>query len=138
MKRFVLRTRILLAAALVVGSPGLARAGPLKTWGNEPPDKAETTETRPSEPPPPPPTSGTPVFAEGSEAEHPSEPSPGIVRASGKVGLKYVLEGVQVRGNTSTLARVILRFVPFHAGDTLDVDDKELLLTRFRLLGTGF
>lgn len=55
-----------------------------------------------------------------------------------KVGLRYTLEGVEVRGNTTTLARVILRFVPFRAGSVLDVDDKELLLTRFRLLGTGF
>jgi outer membrane protein assembly factor BamA len=62
----------------------------------------------------------------------------GVVRAPGKVGLRYTLEGIQIRGNTTTLSRVILRFVPFRAGDTLDVDDKELLLTRFRLLGTGF
>jgi outer membrane protein assembly factor BamA len=54
------------------------------------------------------------------------------------VGLKYLLEGVEVRGNTTTLSRVVLRYVPMHAGDTLDVDDKELELTRFRLLGTGF
>jgi outer membrane protein assembly factor BamA len=49
-----------------------------------------------------------------------------------------VLEGVEVRGNTTTLARVILRFVPFKPGTPLDVDDKELSFTRFRLLGTGF
>lgn len=60
------------------------------------------------------------------------------MRTPGRVGLRYQLEGVQIRGNTSTLARVIQRFVPFHAGDVLDVDDKELELTRFRLLGTGF
>jgi outer membrane protein assembly factor BamA len=53
-------------------------------------------------------------------------------------GLHYVLEGIEVRGNTSTLARVILRFVPFQRGMVLDVDDKELQLTRFRLLGTGY
>jgi outer membrane protein insertion porin family len=66
------------------------------------------------------------------------ESFPSIVRAPGKVGLRYILEGVEVRGNTTTLARVVLRYVPFHAGDTLDVDDKEVELTRFRLLGTGF
>ncbi|MGH7268941.1 MAG: BamA/TamA family outer membrane protein, partial [Polyangiaceae bacterium] len=37
-----------------------------------------------------------------------------------------------------TLARVVLRYVPFHAGDVLDVNDPELEATRFRLLGTGF
>jgi outer membrane protein assembly factor BamA len=65
------------------------------------------------------------------------EPS-AIVRGPGHVSLRYLLEGVEVRGNTTTLSRVVLRYVPFHAGDTLDVDDKELELSRFRLLGTGF
>jgi len=54
------------------------------------------------------------------------------------VGLRYTLEGIEVRGNTTTLARVVLRYVHFRAGDTLNVDDAELELTRFRLLGTGF
>lgn len=49
-----------------------------------------------------------------------------------------MLEGIEIRGNTTTLARVILRFVPFQPGTVLDVDDKELQLTRYRLLGTGF
>ena len=61
-----------------------------------------------------------------------------IVRAGGRVGLRYVLEGVEVRGNTSTLTRVVLRYVPFKVGAPLDADDAELTLTRFRLLGTGF
>jgi outer membrane protein assembly factor BamA len=61
-----------------------------------------------------------------------------VVRAAGAVGLKYTLEGVEVRGNTTTLARVVLRYVPFRAGDVLDVNDPELEYTRFRLLGTGF
>jgi outer membrane protein insertion porin family len=54
------------------------------------------------------------------------------------LGFKYVLEGVEVRGNAATLSRVVLRYVPFHPGDVLDVDDREIELTRFRLLGTGF
>jgi outer membrane protein assembly factor BamA len=49
-----------------------------------------------------------------------------------------LLEGLEVRGNTATLARVVLRYVPFRPGDVLDVDDREIELTRFRLLGTGF
>jgi outer membrane protein assembly factor BamA len=60
------------------------------------------------------------------------------VRAAGGVGLRYTLEGIEVRGNTTTLARVVLRYVPFHEGDVLDVNDPELEATRFRLLGTGF
>jgi outer membrane protein assembly factor BamA len=59
------------------------------------------------------------------------------VRSPG-LGLKYVLEGVEVRGNHTTFSRVVLRYVPFRAGDVLDVNDPELELTRFRLLGTGF
>ena len=69
------------------------------------------------------------------------EPDEGVVRPPppvGPGGLRYLLEGIEIRGNTTTLARVILRFVPFQRGATLDVDDKELQLTRFRLLGIGF
>ncbi len=62
----------------------------------------------------------------------------GVVHTPGATGLKYTLEGVEVRGNTTTLPRVVLRYVALHPGDVLDVDDPELELTRFRLLGTGF
>jgi outer membrane protein assembly factor BamA len=91
-------------------------------------------------PAPPPATLGVPV--DGGETAPPpngtSGPSEPIVRAPGVVGLRYTLEGVEVRGNRTTLARVVLRYVPFHAGDPLDPNDRELELTRFRLLGTGF
>src|SRR5439155_6966388 len=98
-------------------------------------------------PPSPPPASiGDPVDGAQTAPATPTgpavEPEPAraapIVRAPGVVGLRYTLEGVEVRGNTTTLARVVLRYVPFRAGDVLDVDDPELQLTRFRLLGTGF
>jgi hypothetical protein len=56
----------------------------------------------------------------------------------GKLGLRYEIESVRVRGNHRTLERVILRYVPYRAGDQLEVDDEHLELTRFRLLGTGF
>jgi len=52
--------------------------------------------------------------------------------------VRYTLEGVEVRGNTRTRARVVLRFVPFKQGDIFDVDDPEVELSRYRLLGTGF
>lgn len=115
-------------------SARFAEAGPLKTWGAEPPEpQAEPQQQAPASPPPPPPSSmGTPVEA-APEAPPPS-PRPPV----GPGGLRYVLEGIEVRGNTTTLARVILRMVPFQRGAVLDVDDKELQLTRFRLLGTGF
>jgi len=58
--------------------------------------------------------------------------------APGLSGLRYLLEGVEVRGNTTTLSWIVLRYVPFHAGDVLDVNNRALTLTRFRLLGTGY
>lgn len=143
--------RPLLAAAIasaIAFAPAALRAQPLKTWGAEPGEPQNQAEPRrptepPGPPPPPPSPSDVPRPPRGEstpapEEERPTEPSPGIVRGPGRVGLRYVLEGVEIRGNTSTLGRVIQRFVPFRPGDTLDVDDKELLLTRFRLLGTGF
>jgi outer membrane protein assembly factor BamA len=55
-----------------------------------------------------------------------------------RVRLRYTLQGIEVRGNTRTQDRVVLRYVPFRAGDLLDVNDPEVELTRYRLLGTGF
>src|SRR5690242_7988481 len=126
------RTRLLnlaLCLAAVLIAPAAA-AAPMKTWGVDPPVPDETEPTTPTEPPPVRP----PVTPPPTESEAPRPPE----RTMAPGGLRYVLEGVEVRGNTTTLARVILRFVPFQRGMTLDVDDKELVLTRFRLLGTGF
>ncbi|HEY8040727.1 MAG TPA: BamA/TamA family outer membrane protein [Polyangiaceae bacterium] len=125
--------------------PALARAQAVRTWGGEPDTPAPTTSASapppppPSPPEPPPVTLGTPVpgSASGPSGPPTTEATP-IVRMPGSIGLKYTLEGIEVRGNTTTLARVVLRYVPLHAGDVLDVDDPELELTRFRLLGTGF
>lgn len=52
--------------------------------------------------------------------------------------LRYTLEAVEVRGNDRTSRRVIDRYVRLQPGDVLDVDNPELELTRYRLLGTGF
>jgi outer membrane protein insertion porin family len=131
-----------------------AHAQPIRTWGGEKtPPEGTPPETPPEPPPvdtvpppPPPVTIGTPVDGPPPPAPPPtpppaeaaSEPSGAIVRGPGRVGLRYQLEGVEVRGNTSTLSRVILRYIPFKPGDTFDVDDREIAYTRFRLLGTGF
>ena len=129
-----------IAFAIALAPARHANAQPLKTWGADPTEPTPPRDpAHDSEPPPPPPSDRIPADRTTPEGdERPTEPSPGIVRGPGRVGLRYTLEGVEIRGNTSTLARVIQRFVPFHPGDTLDVDDKELLLTRWRLLGTGF
>jgi outer membrane protein assembly factor BamA len=57
---------------------------------------------------------------------------------SHEIRVRYELQGIEVRGNTRTADRVVLRYVPFETGDVLDVSDDALELTRFRLLGTGF
>jgi outer membrane protein insertion porin family len=62
---------------------------------------------------------------------------PGISSPPG-APVRYTLEGVEVRGNTRTGSRVVLRYVPFEVGDVIDVDDPELELARYRLLTTGF
>jgi outer membrane protein insertion porin family len=70
------------------------------------------------------------------------EASPDLERSSSADpagdGVRYVLEGVEIRGNTKTRSRVVERYVPFKSGDILDVDDPGLTLMRYRLLGTGF
>ncbi|HVJ21328.1 MAG TPA: BamA/TamA family outer membrane protein [Polyangiaceae bacterium] len=58
--------------------------------------------------------------------------------AAERVPLKYTLEGIEVRGNSKTSTRVVLRYIPFAEGDVSDVDSPALELARFRLLGTGF
>lgn len=50
----------------------------------------------------------------------------------------YALERVELRGNRRTDGAVLLRHVPYRAGDRLDPTDPELELVRYRLLSTGF
>jgi outer membrane protein assembly factor BamA len=52
--------------------------------------------------------------------------------------IRYVLEGIEIHTDGRTGKRVVLHYVPFRAGDVLDVADPELDLTRYRLLATGF
>jgi outer membrane protein assembly factor BamA len=86
---------------------------------------------------------GTPAQPEPPPAvPPPAEPPPESPRAGEVPGdessLKYVLEDIEVRGNTQTRSRVVIRYVPFRPGDVIDADDPQLVLTRYRLLGTGF
>ena len=147
-------------ASLAAPCGRVARAQPVQTWGvpPRPGAPAPAPRRRPRRRHPrsrPRSTLGTPTPGSTSaarRARRPPSPCPRSMppsadarggtrrrpRTPGAIGLKYTLEGVEVRGNTTTLPRVVLRYVPFHAGDVLDVDDPELELTRFRLLGTGF
>lgn len=126
----------LVAVALLAGLSRSASAQPARTWGAEPrapvaaaPQPDRVTEAHGSVTPPP---SLAPRRAPDHSAEGDGEGSPTAATP------RYTLEGVEIRGNTTTLAHVVLRFVPYRAGDSLDVDDSELMLTRFRLLGTGY
>jgi len=81
--------------------------------------------------------------ARGEEAKSPRLPQAGNAMSAAtatqdRQHIRYVLEGIELRGNVRTAGRVILRYVKFRAGDVLDVADPELELTRYRLLGTGF
>jgi outer membrane protein insertion porin family len=96
--------------------------------------RALTAVTPPPPAPPPPPPPAPPPPPPATSAPAPSAPPPSSERAR----IRYQLQGIEVRGNTRTRDRVVLRYVPFRAGDVLDVEDPEIELTRFRLLGTGF
>jgi outer membrane protein insertion porin family len=99
---------------------------------------AQTAE--PSAPPPAiasPPAPAGPAPQGGGAAPVPSA-APDAESSPERVRMRYTLQGVEVRGNTRTRARVVLRYVPFRAGDLLDVNDPEIEHTRYRLLGTGF
>jgi outer membrane protein insertion porin family len=79
--------------------------------------------------------------ADNPPADSPAPAPPRDLAAPGQAEvetLRYLLEGIEIRGNTKTRQRVIEHYVPFHRGDVLDVDDPSLELTRYRLLGTGF
>ena len=73
-----------------------------------------------------------------SAEERPAlEPSP-QAEAVDRTHARYELQGIEIRGNERTRDRVILRYLPFRPGDLFDVDDPEIELARYRLLGTGF
>ncbi len=52
--------------------------------------------------------------------------------------IRYLLEGIEVRGHATTRKSVIIPFVPFEEGDLLSVGDWRLESLRYRLLGTGW
>ncbi|MGO9835948.1 MAG: BamA/TamA family outer membrane protein [Polyangiaceae bacterium] len=148
-----MRSAPLVSAFVLSLVPAVARAQAVRTWGDatDVPPAAPSVSSPPPEPPPV--TIGTPAPGSTSAPHEPATvqavsasdaprgvalSGTGVVRTAGAIAVKYTLEGIEVRGNKATRARVVLRYVPMHAGDILDVDDPELTLTRFRLLGTGF
>lgn len=136
-------SRVGFALSLILSVPTIALAQPAPT---HPPDRAEppvaadppppaTTTATPD--PPPPATTTAPEPPAGPPPEPPRTPSE-PPRGSAASPHVYTLESVEIRGNIRTRDRVILRYVPFRAGTLIDVDDPEVELARYRLLGTGF
>jgi outer membrane protein assembly factor BamA len=106
---------------------------PVQTWGG----KEGIAQPEQPAPPPPPATIGTPIGSSKVE-ERKMPPAAEAVVHTPRPSVRYVVEAVEVQGNTSTMTKVVLRYVPFKPGDTLDVDDPNLELVRYRLLGTGY
>ena len=52
--------------------------------------------------------------------------------------VRYVLERIEVVGNSRTKARVIRKFVRLEPGQFLDPESPEVLSTEWRLMGTGW
>ncbi|HEU4534786.1 MAG TPA: BamA/TamA family outer membrane protein, partial [Polyangiaceae bacterium] len=96
-----------------------------------------TGSTAPPEGPPPTERAGPAMPPLTAPPGPPPEPDADAGREAPEP-LRYTLEAIQVRGNVRTRDRVVLRYVRFRPGQVFDVDDAELQLTRFRLLGTGF
>lgn len=82
--------------------------------------------------------SGAPSTAPPEPEDPPAPPEACPDNGGSKLGVRYELESVRIRGNKRTLTRVILRHIPFRPGDEIDVEDPRLELTRYRLLGTGY
>lgn len=89
-------------------------------------------------PSPPTPTPGDMPASEASDEAGARVPGDSASGAGRAVPVRYTLEAIQVRGNSRTERRVVLRYVPFKPGNVFDVDDAEVELSRYRLLGTGF
>jgi outer membrane protein insertion porin family len=108
------------------------------TWGDSAPPSTPASaapETAAAAAPSPAPASTPEPAATPSAASPGAELGP---RKSSTYAVRYTLEGIEVRGNTRTRTHVVLRYVPFKQGDVFDVDDPEVELSRYRLLGTGF
>jgi outer membrane protein insertion porin family len=123
------------AQAPVAHEPAPAR----DTWGGSTPASEQPAAAAPETAAAAPPASGPAAEPPASTATGCPCPGPELgPRKSSTYAVRYTLEGIEVRGNTRTRSHVVLRYVPFKQGDVFDVDDPEVELSRYRLLGTGF
>jgi outer membrane protein assembly factor BamA len=126
---------------VALGALLLALSYPARSLGQMPVFAPSEPSATPPETPPEP----EPAPAGAPEPAPPPTPVPGeapdrevTAEERQPVAVRYTLEAIQLRGNTRTERRVVLRYVPFKPGDVFDVDDTEVELSRYRLLGTGF
>jgi outer membrane protein insertion porin family len=119
--------------------PGAASNAPsavLDTWGTDAPAASASPEVPPSAAP-------AQVQAKAAERIPPrmalrAAAVGDLPDAAASAHVRYTLERIELRGNNRTRSRVILRYLKYKPGDIIDVDDPELTLTRYRMLGTGF
>jgi outer membrane protein assembly factor BamA len=147
MRRFAAVTACVLAA----WSPARAAAQAAAPWPANP-SPSQPAESAPESAPPDTWGSGKPGGEALPAPELPppeldaSEPEPAPrpdlederALSASEPRVRYTLEAIEVRGNRRTRSRVVMRYVPLKPGDVIEVDDPEVELTRYRLLGTGF
>lgn len=135
LRRFPSRLALGLLVGLVT-APALGQPAP-----GEPPPPSVTTPPVPEAAPPVPaeaPSPAPPAVQPAPQGARSERPSAEGGEPDEENSLRYTLDDIEVRGNDKTRARVVLRYVPFRPGDVIDVDDPQVELTRYRLLGTGF
>lgn len=122
-----------LALALGLGlAPAVAR-------GEEAGEVAEPPPAEPDEEAGGSESGDAPPDGEPPEPELAREAGPGEAEGEeGRSSARYVLDAVEIRGNTRTRDSVIRREVPFRRGEVLDLDDTRIEATRYRLLATGY
>ncbi len=122
----------LLGAARISGAAdGVAAPAPPLLPAPTSEEQPQVSAEAPTPPEAPAPPAGSPLpTVSGVAADARNAPE--------DLNLRYTIQSVEIRGNSRTSTRVILRYFPFHPGDVLDVDDPAVELARFRLLTTGF
>jgi outer membrane protein insertion porin family len=80
--------------------------------------------------------SGEELPAEDLEVEEEGEDPLAIEERPGEI--RYLVESIEVEGNSTTQDYVVARFVSIEPGDVLDVEDPRIEAIRWRLLGTGY
>ena len=131
-------SRSWVAASAVLGAVLACAASAFPAEPPAPAAESPPPSVAPENAPSPIPSSSAPVATPPTTAE-PSLPSNTTDRETEATHtIHYQLEAIEVRGNSRTRARIIRRFIKIRVGDVFDVENPELELTRFRLLGTGF